>query len=117
MPTEAETKRAIDSDEPLREVVAQMCNQLHELQGRVTQLEVQHGAAALYMPRNDIPLNRREIDEVLKENPQHWFEAVDDYFRAGLRINKGKLFCAQHYANLPAHVSAGLKIVGTCPPA
>jgi len=116
LPTEAEKQRAIDSEAPLREVVSEMCRQLHEHQGRIAQLEAQHGAAAMFMPRSEIPLNRSELEATLRENPQSWFEAIDDYNRGAIRINKGKLFCAQHYANLPAHISAGLKVVGACPP-
>lgn len=116
LPTEAETARAVNEDAPLKEVVAQMCQQLHEHQGRITQLEAQHGAVAMFMPRNDIPLNRSEVQAHLDENSASWFEVIEDYNRAGLRMNKGKLFCAQNYPKVPDHVSAGMKIIGACPP-
>lgn len=84
--------------------------QLVELKGRVTTLEAQHGAMAMFMPREQRRMTRTEVETKIKSDPTTIFEVVSEYRRAGLNLPEGKLVSAQHYPDLAGHVSSGLKI-------
>lgn len=98
------------------QLLAEHSRQLADLQNRLTAIETVQGSVALYMPKNLEPLGRREIEALLEDNPAQWFEVVADYKRGSMRLNKGKVFCILNYADIPGHVSAGLKLVGATPP-
>lgn len=102
----------IDPDQPIGDVLAQVLAQQHDLQRRMAHMEAQQGNMNMYMPRSEIPLNRRELERVIKEDPAAWFEVLEDYRRGSVRLNKGKLLCIQNYPHIPAHVGAGLKVMG-----
>lgn len=106
----------IDPDKPASEIIAQVLAQQHDLQRRLTHLEAQQGQVALYMPRVEIPLGRRELEKIISDDPTSWFEVLEDYKRGSTRMNKGKVFCVQNYPQVPEHVSAGLKVMGASAP-
>lgn len=112
MMEEGESEERIDPDEPIGEVLAQVLAQQHDLQRRMSHLEAQQGNMNLYMPRAEIPLNRRELEKVIREDPRAWFEVLEDYRRGNVRLNKGKTLCILNYPNIPDHVGAGLKVMG-----
>ncbi len=107
-----EPEERIDPDQPVSVILSKVLDQQYELQRRLTHLEAQQGSVAMYMPRVEIPLGRRELEKHIRENPAAWFEVLEQYDRGAMRLNKGKLFCIQNYANIPAHVGAGLKLMG-----
>lgn len=111
-PTEAEQ----EMDEELEnasaaQLLAEHSRQLSSLQARVSQIEAVQGQVKLYMPRDMKPLGRRQVEAIMAKDPTVEFEVVDDYKRGGMRMNKGKIFCALNYKDIPAHVSSGLKLV------
>ena len=112
---EAEADTELTSNSPAQ-LLAEHARQLSDLQQRLTKIETIQGNVSLYMPKNLAPLGRSDIEGLISENPGTWFEAVEDYKRGSMRLNKGKVFCALNYANIPAHVSAGLKCVEATPP-
>lgn len=107
-----EPDERIDPDQPIGEVLVQVLAQQHDLSRRMAHLEAQQGQVNLCMPRREIPLNRRELEKVVRENPAAWFEVLEDYRRGNVRLNKGKVFCIFNYPKVPDHVGAGLKIMG-----
>ena len=94
------------------QILAEHSRQLADLQNRLTAIETVQGNVSLYMPKNLEPLSRRDIEALIEEKPVQWFEVVADYKRGTMRLNRGKVFCIQNYADIPGHVSAGLKLVG-----
>ena len=112
---ESEDDAELESSSPAQ-LLAEHSRQLADLQQRFTKIETIHGSVALYMPKNLVPLGRRDVEAMVEENPASWFEVVEDYKRGSMRLNKGKVFCNLNYANIPAHVSAGLKCVGATAP-
>lgn len=117
MPTEKESEVDAElEDSSPAQLIAEHSRQLADLQQRLTVIETVQGSVALYMPKNLEPLGRNDCEKMIQDNPASWFEAIDDYKRGSMRLNKGKVFCALNYANIPTHVSAGLKCVGTTAP-
>ena len=112
---EAEADAELVAASPAQ-LLAEHSRQLSDLQQRLTAIETVQGAVSLYMPKNLEPLGRKDVESMIEENPGSWFESVDDYKRGAMRLNKGKVFCALNYANIPAHVSAGLKCVVAAAP-
>lgn len=117
LPTEKESEvdAELEGSSPAQ-LLAEHSRQLADLQQRLTTIETVQGSVSLYMPKNLEPLGRRDIEQMITDNPASWFEAIEDYKRGSMRLNKGKVFCSLNYANIPAHVSAGLKCVGSTPP-
>ncbi len=113
MPSEKESEvdAELEAASPAQ-LLAEHSRQLSDLQQRLTAIETIQGSVSLYMPKNLEPLGRSDAEKMIEENPGAWFESIDDYKRGSMRLNKGKVFCALNYANIPAHVSAGLKCVG-----
>ena len=111
-----ESEERIEPDQPIGEVLAQVLAQQHDLQRRMAHLEAQQGNMNMYMPRAEIPLNRRDVEKVIREDPRAWFEVLEDYGRGSVVLNKGKVLCIQNYPNVPDHVGAGLKIMGAKAP-
>lgn len=112
---ESEDDAELESSSPAQ-LLAEHARQLADLQQRLTTIEAVQGTVSLYMPKNLAPLGRADVEKMIEENPGQWFESIEDYKRGSLKLNKGKVFCALNYANISAHVSAGLKCVEATPP-
>ncbi len=112
---ESEDDAELTSSSPAQ-LLAEHSRQLSDLQSRLTKIETIQGSVSLYMPKNLAPLGRADVEKMIEEDPGSWFESVEDYKRGTMRLNKGKVFCALNYANIPVHVSAGLKCVGATAP-
>jgi hypothetical protein len=112
MPTdkESEVDAELESSSPAQ-LLAEHSRQLANLQERLSKIEAVQSTVTLYMPKNLEPLGRSDCDRIISENPAAWFEATEDYKRGAMRLNKGKVFCALNYKNIPGHISAGLKCV------